>query len=95
MGLDSVHAFSTERCQNQIQEVSVTSVRFNYYFKSLNLSVLYVLVTTKVIKSNLLGGAGYGLMFLSDYEDNEDVLICTLEGVLKNIGLLRYQKDRR
>jgi hypothetical protein len=46
------------------------------------------------MKSKLTGG-GNGLWFFSGLEDNQDVLICTLEGVLKHFGRLRYQKDRR
>ena len=54
----------------------------------------FLLVTTTIVNSRLFEG-GQGLMFHSELEDNEDVLVCTLEGVLKHIGRFRFQKDRR
>jgi hypothetical protein len=56
--------------------------------------IAFLLVTTSVIKSRLFD-AGYGLMYHSNLVDNDDVLVCTMEGVLKEIGTFKYQKDRR
>ncbi len=52
------------------------------------------LVSTSVKESRQPGG-GSGLFFHSDKLDNEDVLVCTLEGVLKDFGTFKYQKKRR
>jgi len=53
-----------------------------------------MLVSTTVIKSKLFE-AGNGLMFHSTLDDNDDVLVCTLEGDLRHIDKFKYQKDRR
>ena len=71
---------------------------FFYFVKynscRLNNTFIIVLVFTSVIESRL-PDAGKGLMFHSTFEDNEDILVCTLEGDLVEIGQFRWQKDRR
>ena len=56
-----------------------------FYFEMHILNNTFIIVLLSVVQSRL-PDAGYRLMFHSTFDDNENILVCTFEGDLREIG---------